>query len=133
MSHNLNIRVYYEDTDAGGIVYHASYLRFAERARTELLRDSGFQNSDLLTSEGIIFVVRHMEIDYLKPARLDDLLEISTSIDWMRNSSLFMNQQITHDNEYICKLGVTLVTVDRSGRPVRIPEKVYKMFEKHLK
>ena len=130
--HDMPVRVYYEDTDAGGIVYHASYIRYAERARTELLRDNGYQNSELSKNNDVLFVVRHMEVDYFKPARLDDLLTISTSIDWMRNSSLLMRQKIKHDNDVLCSLGVTVVTINSHGRPTRIPSQMRKMFETYL-
>ena len=123
------IRVYYEDTDAGGIVYHASYIRYAERGRTELLRHHGYQNSELLSEAGVLFVVRHMDIDFLKPARLDDLLTVSTSIGELRNSSLFMRQNIKHDTDIICSLRVGIVTVNQNARPVRIPEDLRTLFE----
>ena len=131
-SHDFPIRVYYEDTDAGGIVYHASYLRFAERGRTELLREHGFQNSDLSNEFNILFVVRHMEIDYLKPARLDDNLVVSTSIQWVRNSSLLMRQDIKLDETILCSCMVTVVTVNAEGKPTRIPDDLRKMFNTYL-
>lgn len=131
-NHQTPVRVYYEDTDAGGIVYHASYIRFAERGRTELLRENGYQNSELSKESDVLFVVRHMEIDYYKPARLDDLLSVSTSIEWMRNSSLLMRQEIKHDDDVLCSLGVTVVTINSQGRPTRIPSQMRKMFETYL-
>lgn len=130
--HDTTIRVYYEDTDAGGIVYHASYIRFAERGRTELLRDNGYLNSTLSKDNDVLFVVRHMDVDYLKPARLDDLLTVSTSIEWMRNSSLLMRQEIKHDNNVLCSLGVTVVAVNSDGKPTRIPSQMREMFENYL-
>lgn len=126
------MRVYYEDTDAGGIVYHASYIRFAERGRTELLRENGYQNSELSEQHDVFFVVRHMEVDYFKPARLDDLLTVSTSIEWMRNSSLLMRQEIKQDEDVLCSLGVTVVTINAQGRPTRIPSSMREMFETYI-
>lgn len=130
--HDLPVRVYYEDTDAGGIVYHASYIRFAERGRTELLRENGYQNSELSEQHDVFFVVRHMEVDYFKPARLDDLLTVSTSIEWMRNSSLLMRQEIKQDEDVLCSLGVTVVTINAQGRPTRIPSSMREMFETYI-
>ena len=126
------IRVYYEDTDAGGIVYHASYIRFAERARTELLRHHNIQNSNLMDEHKLLFVVRRMEVDYLKPARLDDELIVSTHIEWMRNSSLLMHQEISHDNASICVLDVTIVTVNKDGKPIRLPDYMREIFIQYL-
>lgn len=83
MSHSIKVRVYYEDTDAGGVVYHASYLKYAERGRTELLRFLGFENTSLQDQYGTIFVVKLLTVDYLKTAHLDDLLRIETSITQM--------------------------------------------------
>lgn len=130
--HEIPVRVYYEDTDSGGIVYHASYIRFAERGRTELLRNEGYQNSVLSKDVGVLFVVRHMEVDYLKPARLDDYLTVSTSIKWMRKSSLLMYQEIKHDKETLCILKVTVVAVNLQGRPTSIPDDMREMFKKYM-
>ena len=128
-THQHPIRVYYEDTDAGGIVYHSNYLCFAERARTEMIRAHGFENSTLAKQAGVLFVVRKIEIDYLKPARLDDLLTVSTTVQWMRNSSLLLRQEITHDGATLCTLDVTLVAVTIDGRPTAIPGELKDLFE----
>ena len=90
--HSIDIRVYYENTDAGGVVYHANYLNFGERGRTEFLRYLGHENNELEKEFGTIFVVRHIEIDYHKPAFLDDLLRLDTSIDSIKNTSFVMRQ-----------------------------------------
>src|SRR5271154_3855573 len=88
------IRIYYEDTDAGGIVYHANYLKFAERARTELLRSLGHDHHQVLKEHGLILVVRHIEIDYQAPSRLDDLLEVRTEAVSVGNTSVGLNQAV---------------------------------------
>ncbi len=133
VKHNKNIRVYYEDTDAGGIVYHANYLNFAERARTEFLRDTGFQNADLHKDEGVIFVVRHIEIDYLKTAHLDDALQVKTTIAELKNSSFIMHQSTMKDGEMIADMRVVLVCVDvDTYKPVRLPKKVKEAFQKYM-
>ena len=100
------IRVYYEDTDAGGVVYYANYLKFAERARTEVLRSAGLNQIDLLEKEGIGFVVRHVSIDYLKPAKLDDLLDVETMLETMGKASLTLRQSITRDKLVLATLSV---------------------------
>ena len=96
--HDMKIRIYYEDTDAGGVVYHGSYLNFAERGRTEFLRDIGHQNSDLRKEFGVIFVVKHMDIEYVSPGFLDDILRLETSIEEMKNSSFVMRQTLYCEN-----------------------------------
>ena len=92
--HSIDIRIYYEDTDAGGVVYHASYLKFGERGRTEFLRSLGHENSQLTQEEGILFVVKHIDIEYHKPAFLDDFLRQDTAIEAIKNSSFIMRQVI---------------------------------------
>ena len=124
-THQIPIRIYYEDTDAGGIVYHANYLRFAERGRTEWLRDRGFSNSALRTDCGILIVVKTMEIDYKRPAVLDDSLILETAVIETGNTSLRLVQRLYRDDAEICVMNVTLVCVAvQSGKPVRWPTQV---------
>lgn len=133
MKHRLDIRVYYEDTDAGGIVYHANYLKFGERGRTEFLRQTGFQNQILHKEHGILFVVRHIEIDYLKPSFLDDALVLETTISEMKNSSFIMHQRTTRGDEVIADMRVILVCVNGDTyAPVRLPEDVKRAFQSYL-
>ncbi len=121
--HNLDIRVYYEDTDAGGVVYHANYLNFAERARTEWLRSLGHQNSDLSKEFGIIFVVKHVDIEYIRPAVLDDELQMRTHIKTMKNSSFTMQQSLYRGDEMLADMHVAVVCVDTNTiKPVRLPD-----------
>lgn len=131
--HAVDIRVYYEDTDAGGVVYHANYLNFAERGRTEFLRHLGHQNSDLAKEFGAIFVVRHVEAEYIRPAFLDDLLTLITRIEEMRNTSFKMRQTLTRGGEVVADMKVALVSVDANTlKPVRIPGVLRHKFQKFI-
>jgi acyl-CoA thioester hydrolase len=122
--HTLRLRVYWEDTDASGVVYHASYLRFAERARTEMLRTAGIEQGRLLGATGIAFAVRRCAIDFLAPARLDDALEVASRVARVRGASITIDQQIIREAKVLVRLGVTVACVDRVGRPARLPAPV---------
>ena len=122
MIHSHEYRVYYEDTDAGGIMYHAQYISWCERGRAEYLREVGLNSSGIVANDGVMFVVRHLNADYFKPARLDDLLRVETSIKEMKNSSFIMNQSIFCQDSMLFSMTVTLVCVDGNARPVRVPE-----------
>jgi acyl-CoA thioester hydrolase len=120
--HLLPMRVYYEDTDFSGVVYHASYLRFLERGRTEFLRAAGVDQSTLhAEGEGLIFAVRRMTIDYLKPARMDDVLLIETHTADVRGASLTVAQRIRRGEEVLVTADVRVAAV-LGGRPARIPD-----------
>src|SRR5687768_16100758 len=106
MNFEIPVRVYYEDTDAGGVVFYANYLRFAERGRTEALRSLGFENKSLSDNEGILFVVRRVEADYLAPARLDDMLTIRTRVAEVRNASFTMSQTVVRGDTVLCAMNV---------------------------
>ncbi len=132
--HKVNYRVYYEDTDAGGIVYHASYLHFAERGRTELLRSLGYENQKLHDELGVVFVAHNMDIHFQKTAKLDDLLCVETRVTETKNSSFTMQQLITRNNEEIVTINILLVCVeDQNYKPVRIPSEIKKAFLKYRK
>lgn len=122
MSNKLPVRIYYEDTDAGGIVYHASFLRFAERGRSEYLRDHNINNSDLLPGHGFHFVVRHISIDYVAPCFLDDQLIVETSVVDLGNASFTMQQTIRRSEQMVCDMKVVLVCVNEAGKAVRVPD-----------
>ena len=122
--HTCEYRVYYEDTDAGGIMYHAQYISWCERARAEYLRDIGLQSSTIYEDTGVLFVVRHLNADYFKPARLDQLLRVESTLKEMKNSSFILNQSIFCQDSMLFSMTVTLVCVDGNARPVRIPEMV---------
>lgn len=121
-AHRLAIRVYYEDTDFSGVVYHANYLRFLERGRTELLRATGIDQSMLHAgARGFAFVVRRMTVDYLRPARMDDLIDVETASCEVRGASLRLAQRILRDAEVLVTADVQVAAVS-GGRPVRIPD-----------
>jgi acyl-CoA thioester hydrolase len=133
MNHSTPIRVYYEDTDSGGVVYYANYLKFAERGRTELLRSAGFENKSLQENKGIAFVVRHIEADYFKPAFLDNLLEVKTRVLEVKNASVVMEQTIFRNADLLFSLTVTLASVDLSKfAPVRLSDDLKNVFQKYL-
>lgn len=119
--HRFQVRVYYEDTDAGGVVYHASYLRFAERARTELLRAFGFDHRELWARFGGLLAVRRLAIDYRAPARLDDLLEVETEPLRMGGARLELVQTIRRGPDTLARLEVEIVFLGSDGRPLRLP------------
>jgi acyl-CoA thioester hydrolase len=119
----LPIRVYYEDTDAGGIVYHANYLNFCERARTEWLRHLGSGRDWLREEFGLIFVVRRATIDWRKPARLDDLLLIETRLLSVGKVRMHMRQTVTRDGVLLATIDIELVCIDHAKfAPVSLPE-----------
>lgn len=121
-THSLMIRVYYEDTDFSGFVYHASYLRFMERGRTELLRSLAGDQSDLhRDAGGLHFVVRRMALDYAKPARMDDLLEIRTWTSELRGASMHLRQEVRRADDLLVGADVVVACV-RHGRAVRLPD-----------
>jgi acyl-CoA thioester hydrolase len=97
----IPVRIYYEDTDAGGVVYYANYLKFFERCRTEWLRQIGHQQADLLRDSGIVFVVRKVSVDYLKPARLDDQLVVGLEVERISRAQLFFRQHIRRADETV--------------------------------
>ena len=120
----MSIRVYYEDTDAGGIVYHARYLAFAERARTEAMRDGGMPHDELATQHGLIFVVRRAEMDYLRPARLDDLVTVHTETVALGGASIVARQTFAVGDQPVGVLKVKLACIRQAdGRPARIPDR----------
>ena len=130
--HSADFRVYYEDTDSGGVVYHARYLHFAERGRTELLRSLGYENQKLRDKEGIGFVVRNMDVHFIKPARLDDMLSVQTSVSNIKNSSFVMNQHIMRGDSSISDINVSLVCVEEKNfKPVRMPDDIKNAFLKY--
>jgi acyl-CoA thioester hydrolase len=122
--HRYTVRVYYEDTDAGGVVYHAAYLRFAERARTEALRDLGVPHTELLQRFTLMFVVRRVEVDYLRPARLDDSLTVVTEPVTVGGASVVLRQDVRGPEGSCAVLSVRLACIDiRQGKPGRLPQR----------
>lgn len=124
--HLFRARVYFEDTDAAGIIYHASFLKFAERARTEMLRDAGFAHADMV-ADGRAFVVRWMEIDFRKAGRLDQLLEVASEATVLKGARLSLRQCISdvETGAMLALLDVQLACIDMAtGRPARVPHAV---------
>ncbi|MHB1091782.1 tol-pal system-associated acyl-CoA thioesterase [Thiobacillus sp.] len=120
------VRVYWEDTDAGGVVYYANYLKFMERARSEWLRASGFEQDILRDEAGIVFVVRRVEIDYLSPARFNEQLEVSVALHEAGRASLGVRQELMRGTTRLAEAVVTLACVDAVRfKPVRIPEPLH--------
>lgn len=128
--HALPVRVYYEDTDAGGVVYHASYLRFAERGRTEMLRAAGLDQTELREKTGVLFAVAGLSVNYKAPARLDDLLTVKTSVTRLGGASMEMQQDVWRGDVLITELKVTLVCIDERFKAVRLPEEIRAVFGK---
>ncbi|MEK6693584.1 MAG: tol-pal system-associated acyl-CoA thioesterase [Nitrospirota bacterium] len=124
--HRLRIKVYYEDTDAGGVVYYANYLRYLERARAEFLLEHGINVAELHNA-GYCFPVVHVDIDYKQPARLGDAIEVTTEIEEIRNASITIKNQIFRDNTLLVHAYVKLACIDREGRPRRFPEDFMKI------
>lgn len=123
-THRYPLRVYYEDTDAGGIVYHASYLRFAERARSEMMRGLGCAPAALAARTGVAFAVRRLTIDYRRPAVLDDALEVRTQIVNMCGATLTLEQTLFRQETGLATLAVVVFCLGPGGRPVRLPAEV---------
>lgn len=119
--HRHQVRVYYEDTDLAGIVYYANYLRFIERARTEMLRDYGVDQNAVRAETGVVFAVRRCEIDYLRPATFDDLLTVLTTVDRLGGASLDLTQIIERDGERLISSRVRIACIGADGRPARMP------------
>ncbi|MCP5365394.1 MAG: tol-pal system-associated acyl-CoA thioesterase [Hyphomicrobiales bacterium] len=127
-AHRFPVRVYYEDTDAAGMVYYANYLRFAERARTEMTRMLGVRHAQLLEENGVFFAVRRCEADFVAPARLDDHLEVVSQLLSVGGASLNMKQTIHRDDMELVKLDVRLACMTMAGKPSRIPSRLREMF-----
>ncbi|HEY7608907.1 MAG TPA: tol-pal system-associated acyl-CoA thioesterase [Alphaproteobacteria bacterium] len=119
--HVFPVRVYYEDTDAAGIVYYVNYLKFAERARTEMLRLMGREQQQMMERDGVAFAVKSARIEYFKPARLDDALTVRTGLVEVAGASLKVRQRIFRSAELLVDLLIRLAVMDRAGRPVRLP------------
>lgn len=124
--HSFPIRIYFEDTDFSGNVYHAAYLKFFERARSEWLRDLGFVHSEL-AAEGRGFVVRNMNIDFIAPAHIDDQLDIRTRFVEGRGAQVLLEQEAWRAEERLSRAIVSVVLVNQSGAPTRLPQGLRKI------
>jgi acyl-CoA thioester hydrolase len=125
----LPVRVYYEDTDSGGVVYHSNYLRFMERARTEWLRAVGYEQDELLRTAGIVFAVRTASLDFARPARFNDLLQVSAEVVRKGKASVDFRQEVRRGDELLCTCDIRLVCVDAARFvPVPIPDEIAQHF-----
>jgi len=131
--HRLPVRVYFEDTDAGGVVYHASYVRFCERGRTDFLRLLGVEARQLISGEAsnepAAFVVRRMSLDFKRPGRMDDLLVVETRVKELGGASVTLSQDISKDGRSIFEAEVTVVLVSVGGKPLRLSDAIRVAFE----
>lgn len=125
---SLSVRIYYEDTDTAGIVYYANYLRFLERARTEFLRSLGHSQHQLM-QEGVAFAVRSVQADYLKPAKLDDLLTVDTTVEALGRAQMTFAQRILRDRELLLDAKIRVACIDpAAGRPMAMPRHIHEQF-----
>ena len=123
--HSWPLRVYYEDTDAAGVVYYANYLKFAERARTELLHQAGLDQMHIKAEDDVVFAVRACNADYLRPARLGDLIAVRTAIEKVGGASITLRQSVVCDDVELVVMRITLVCMHSDGRATRIPARVH--------
>ncbi|UWQ48873.1 tol-pal system-associated acyl-CoA thioesterase [Leisingera caerulea] len=123
MHHEFPVRIYYEDTDMGGIVYHANYLRFIERARSDWVRGIGVDQNAMRES-GLIYVVRRIEADYLAPAKFDEELLVTTSMQNVTPARMVLSQEVTRDGKPLFRAQVTIVCITTGGKPARLPAEI---------
>ena len=129
---NHKVKVYYEDTDSGGVVYYANYLKFLERARTEALVNLGFSNNKIKEDFGALIIVKSCKIEYKKSAYLEDELNIRSFIKSVTKTSFFMNQFISKGKDIIVEAKVHLVFVNSLGKPIRIPDTLFQYFKPYF-
>ena len=124
------VRVYFQDTDAGGVVYHSSYVNFMERSRTEWLRTFGYSNAGLMKELGVVFVVRSLKLDYLKPALLDDMVNVTSKVKEIGRSRITLLQSVLRGDEVLTEGEVHLVCVDvKTFKPVSVPDVLRKQWD----
>ncbi len=129
--HRLPVRVYYEDTDLAGVVFYANYLRYYERGRSDALRELGVDQTSLKAA-GVVFVVRRIEVDYLAPARFEDLLEVVTRVETLKGASAEMIQEIRRGDQVLNRARVFVACMTLEGRPVRLPREARSAMERLL-
>ena len=127
-----DVKVYYEDTDAGGVVYYANYLKYLERARTEALSNIGLSNTKIKNDFGTLIIVKSCNIEYKKSAHLEDNLQIKSFINSTSKTSLIMNQSIFNDKDMIVEAQIHLVFINEKSKPVKIPEKILTEFKPYI-
>ena len=126
------LKVYYEDTDSGGVVYYANYLKFLERARTEALFSIGYSNNKIQEEFKSLIIVKSCNIEYKKSAYLEDELTIRSFVKSITKTSFFMNQIITKNNELIVEAQIHLVFVNKDGKPIKLPDQIYSKFKPYF-
>ncbi len=126
---NFTVKIYYEDTDSGGVVYYANYLKFLERARSEAIYSLGFTNLSLLEKYNILLIVKSCNIEYKKPAKFEDILDINSEVISLTKTSFKMKQNILRKGELITEANVHLVVVNKNGKPSKIPNELKKYLE----
>ena len=126
------LKIYYEDTDSGGVVYYANYLKFIERARTEALFSIGFSNKKVKEQFNSLIIVKSCNIEYKKPAYLEDELNVRSFVKSITKTSFFMNQVITKRDQTIVEAQIHLVFVNEQGKPVKIPDEIYSKFKPYF-
>ena len=126
------LKVYYEDTDSGGVVYYANYLKYLERARTEALFSIKYSNKKILDTFKLLIIVKSCNIEYKKSAHLEDELTVRSFVKSITKTSFFMNQIISREDEIIVEAQVHLVFVNKEGKPVKIPEEIYSKFKPYF-
>ena len=126
------LKIYYEDTDSGGVVYYANYLKFLERARTEALFSIGYSNKKIQNEFNSLIIVKSCNIEYKKSAHLEDELTVRSFVKLITKTSFFMNQIITKDEEIVVEAQIHLVFVNTEGKPVRIPDEIYSKFRPYF-
>ncbi|MBC27485.1 MAG: tol-pal system-associated acyl-CoA thioesterase [Rhodospirillaceae bacterium] len=128
LPHIYPLRVYYEDTDAGGIVYYANYLKFAERARSELLRSIGSGNIEVMVEFGVSFAVSSCAIKYRRPAKLDDMLEVRTGVAKIGGATMTMIQEVYRGSDRLVEMNVQMACLNKVGQPTRLPQLIRDSF-----
>ena len=134
--HNLPVRVYFEDTDFTGLVYHANFLKFAERGRSDFIRNLGIDHRSLenpVEGDPAVFVVRRIEVDYLKPAHIDEVLEVVTHCEEIGGATLILPQEVRRDGMVLARLKVSVVLVSKAGKPQRLGRLVRDALERLVK
>ncbi|WP_316015757.1 tol-pal system-associated acyl-CoA thioesterase [Roseobacter sp. HKCCA0434] len=131
MIRNTTIRVYYEDTDMAGVVYYANYLKYLERGRSDAVRDAGIDQL-ALRDAGLVFVVRRVEADYIRPARFDDVLTVETGLEDMRGARFTMPQRVLRGDEEILRARIDCAVMDLTGRPARLPAEIRHKLAEYL-
>ena len=126
------LKVYYEDTDSGGVVYYANYLKFLERARTEALFSIGYSNKKIKDDFGFLIIVKACNVEYKKSAHLEDELSVRSFVKSITKTSFFMNQIITKGDDLIVEAQVHLVFINTEGKPVKIPDEIYSKFKPYF-